>query len=296
MSDDADTFNVSYAIPPRDALGLADRWILSRLEAVQNEATRLVESWQLGEAGRQLYEFLWNEYCDWYIEASKVRLYEGAPAEAHATRQVLAYVLETSLRLLHPFMPFVTETIWQNLPGIGGHGRGLIIARWPARQGWTDPAADAGFGRVQEIVRAVRNVRSEYSVEPGRRIAAELSAGEHAGTLADAQPLLVSLARLDAGHMTIAADVPAPDKAVTLATGGVTVYLPLAGLVDLDAERLRLHKEIENLDRQIARSEGLLNNAGFVAKAPPEVIERERAKLGELQGRHGQLAERLASL
>ena len=287
---------MSYALPPVAALGLADRWILSRLETVQNEVARLIQSWQLGEAGRQLYEFLWNEYCDWYIEASKVRLYEGAPDAAQATRQVLAYVLETSLRLLHPFMPFVTETIWQNLPDMAGDDRALIIARWPARQGWADAAADADFGRVQDIVRAIRNVRSEYNVEPGRRIAAELSAGEQAATLQAAKPLLVSLARLDAEHMAIAPELPAPDKAVTLATGGVTVYLPLAGLVDLDAERLRLQKEIENLDKQMARSEGLLNNTGFVAKAPPEVIDRERAKHAELQGRRGQLAERLAGL
>ncbi len=133
-------------------------------------------------------------------------------------------------------------------------------------------------------------------MEPGRRIAAELSAGEQAATLQAAKPLLVSLARLDAEHMAIAPELPAPDKAVTLATGGVTVYLPLAGLVDLDAERLRLQKEIENLDKQMARSEGLLNNTGFVAKAPPEVIDRERAKHAELQGRRGQLAERLAGL
>ncbi len=132
------TYDMRYQLPDSSALSLADRWILSRLESVQNEVTRLNNSWQLGEAGRQLYEFLWNEYCDWYIEAAKVRLNDGTPAEAQATRQVLAFVLEQSLRLLHPFMPCVTETIWQNLPDLGGmdaHGpRALIVSRWPQNQ------------------------------------------------------------------------------------------------------------------------------------------------------------------
>ncbi len=225
-----------------------------------------------------------------------MRLYDGTPDEAQATRQVLAYVLETSLRLLHPFMPFVTETIWQNLPGLRTDTRALIISRWPARHGWTNTDADADFGRLQDIVRAIRNVRSEYNVEPGRRIAAEFSAGEYAERVRTGQSLLVSLARLDAARVTVARELPAPDKAVTLATGGIAVYLPLAGLVDLEAERGRLRKEIENLDKQMARAEGLLNNAGFVSKAPPDVIERERSKYAELQGRRGQLAERLADL
>jgi valyl-tRNA synthetase len=296
VANDADRFNASYQLPSRQELALADRWILSRLEQVQNEVTRLIDTWQFGEAGRQLYEFLWNEYCDWYIEAAKVRLYDGTPAEANATAQTLAFVLEQSLRLLHPYMPFVTETIWQNLPGIQSEGRALIISRWPSVAGFTDAEADAAFGRLQEIVRSIRNVRSEYNVEPGRRIPTSISAGEHAAAIQRELPLLASLARLANDQVTVAPDLPAPDKAVTVATSGVTVYIPLAGLVDLDAERLRLQKEIDNQTKQMSRSEGLLANQGFVAKAPPEVIERERAKLEELRIRRQQLIDRLADL
>jgi valyl-tRNA synthetase len=296
LSQDADRFNVSYQLPPRSELALADRWILSRLEAVQNEVTRLIDSWQFGEAGRQLYEFLWNEYCDWYIEAAKVRLYDGTPAQANATCQVLAYVLEHSLRLLHPYMPYVTETIWQNLPDLNANSRALIISRWPQDSGLADAQDDEAFGRLQEIVRSIRNVRSEYNVEPGRRIPALISAGEHQSLLQRELPLLASLARLASDQVTIAAELPAPDKAVTLATSGVTVFVPLAGLVDLDAERARLQKEIDNLTKQIERSEGLLANQGFVAKAPPDVIERERANSDELRTRRQQLSERLAEI
>ncbi len=296
LDDDPDSFNVSYRLPAADQLALADRWILSRLDSVTEEVTRLIESWQIGEAGRQLYEFLWNEYCDWYIEASKVRLYDGSDAEADATSHVLAYVLERSLRLLHPFMPYVTETIWQNLPGFDRDSRALIVSRWPQPVGNQQAQVDRDFERIQEVVRAIRNVRSEYNVEPARRIAAILSAGEHESTIRANQALLVSLARLDPKSLEIAGDVPAPEKAVTLAVGGITVYLPLAGMVDLDAERSRLQKEIDNLDKQLARTEGLLGNPGFVNKAPAEVIERERTKRDELQTRRDQLVERLAEL
>jgi valyl-tRNA synthetase len=296
LAHDADRFNISYQLPSASELALADRWILSRLQAVQNEVTRLIDTWQFGEAGRQLYEFLWNEYCDWYIEAAKVRLYDGTSAEANATRQVLAFVLEHSLRLLHPYMPYVTETIWQNLPGMNVDGRALIISRWPQDSGLADGEADEAIARLQEIVRAIRNVRSEYNVEPGKRIPALISAGDYVAQLSRQLPLLASLARLDSGQLTIANEFPAPEKAVTLATGGVTVYVPLAGLVDLDAERNRLQKEIDNLTKQMERSQGLLGNQAFVAKAKADVIERERAKYEELSGRRQQLAERLADL
>ncbi len=296
LAEDADRFNISYQLPAPDELSLPDRWILSRFQTVQNESTRLIETWQLGEAGRQLYEFLWNEYCDWYIEAAKVRLYEGTPAEAAATCQVLAYVLENSLRLLHPYMPYVTETIWQNLPDLQVDGRALIISRWPHANTLDDPQADEAFERIQEVVRAIRNVRSEYAVEPGRRIAASFSAGEHFNLIEGELPLLASLTRLDLTQVTIAPDLGPPDKSVTLATAGITIYLPLAGLVDLEAERIRLQKEIDNIVKQLNRIEGLLGNPGFVAKAPPEVIDREQAKQEELRTRHQQLLERLTTL
>ncbi len=296
LEQDDDEFNVSYRLPSRDQLSLADRWILSRLEFTQNEASRLIEGWQFGEAGRQLYEFLWNEYCDWYIEAAKVRLYDGTTEEAQTTRHVLAYVLEHSLRLLHPYMPFVTETIWQNLSGLGDDGRALIISRWPHMYGRNNPAAEEGFARIQDIVRGVRNVRSEYNVEPSRRIAAMFSAGDQTQSMNDNLALLANLARLDPQSVVIAASLPAPDKAVTLAYGAVTLYLPLAGMVDLDAERIRLQKEIENLQQQMRRTASLLSNPGFVNKAPAEVIERERTKHEELRVRASQLEERLAAL
>ncbi len=296
LAADSKPYDMRYQLPEPAQLSLADRWILSRLENIQNEVTRLINGWQLGEAGRQLYEFLWNEYCDWYIEAAKVRLNDGRPTEAQATRQVAAFVLEQSLRLLHPFMPCVTETIWQNLPSLGGDNRALIVSRWPQLTGHADAGADDAFGRIQEIVRTIRNARSEYNVEAARRIATQINAGDYAQVLQDNVALLTRLAQLDGNAVVIAPDLPAPEKAVTLVTSGVTIYLPLAGLVDLDAERKRLQKEIETIDKQAQRIEGLLGNPGFTNKAPADVIERERAKVSELQEKRGQLAERLSAL
>ncbi len=296
VAQDSDSFNASYALPAPELRSLADRWIMSRLQSTQDEVTRLIDNWQLGEAGRQLYDFLWSEYCDWYIEAAKTRLYGGSPAEAHATRQTLAFVLEHSMRLLHPFMPFVTEAIWQNLPELAGNGRALIVSRWPRLSGLVDERVEEDFSRLQDAVRAIRNARSEYDVEPAKRIAAQFSAGDQLALVEDNQSMLVSLARLDPAQTTWGAALPAPDKAITLATGGMTIYLPLAGMVDLQAERMRLEKEMAQLEEQIRRSSELLANPGFINKAPEQVIERERAKQTELGERKSQLAMRLSDL
>ncbi|MBW7885063.1 MAG: class I tRNA ligase family protein, partial [Caldilineaceae bacterium] len=277
-------------------LSLPDRWILSRLESVRRDVTRLIDAWQLGEAGRQLYEFLWNEYCDWYIEAAKVRLNEGSAGEAQATSQVLAYVLERSLRLLHPYMPFVTEAIWQNLPGLSGENRAIMVTRWPEDSGRHNAEAEVDFDRIQEIVRGMRNVRSEYDVPPGRRIAAHISAGDYETLVNTNLPVMSMLARLDPDTVQVAPELAAPGKVATLTAGGVTVYLPLAGLIDLGAERKRIQGELDNVAKQVARIEGLLENPGFVNKAPADVVERERSKLVELQERQGQLNLRLAEL
>ena len=296
LAPDADPFNVSYDLPAPELRSLEDRWILSRLQRTQDDVTRLVNNWQLGEAGRQLYEFLWSEYCDWYIEAAKPRLYGGSAEQAHATRQTLAFVLEHSMRLLHPFMPFVTEAIWQNLPGLAGDGRALIVSRWPHLQNLLDDSAEEAFNRLQEAVRAIRNARSEHDVEPARRISAHISAGENLALVESNLTLLTSLARLDPAHAVVEQELVAPGKAVTLAVSGMTIYLPLAGMVDLDAERARLEKEMDQLEQQIRRSRDLLANPGFADKAPAHVVERERTKQTELDDRLRQLASRLNDL
>jgi valyl-tRNA synthetase len=294
-------------------LQLPDHWILSRLNHLVESVNKLFDSYQYGEAGRQIYEFLWSEYCDWYIEACKVRLYDEA-ANKDTPRALLLHVLETALRLLHPFMPFVTEAIWQALPTLplspplagerkggaiplaegaeGGHS--LMLARWPeVNEAFLDDKAESQMALMIELVRGFRNLRAEYNVTPGKRIAAAIAAGDTAEWLDTQRAVLCSLAKLDADRLTIEAALEPPEQSATVVVGEMVGYLPLAALVDLDTERERLAKELDGIEGRIARSEELL--AGdFAHKAPEHIVQRERDKLAELQAEQARLKERLA--
>jgi valyl-tRNA synthetase len=271
----------------------SDRWILSRYHRLVGEVQRLVDGCQLGEAGRQIYDFLWGEYCDWYIEMSKVRLKSEDAVQADSARRVLVYVLEGCLRLLHPYMPFVTEAIWQYLPH---RGEALIVAPWPAA-GPLDDEAESRMSDLMELIRAIRNARSEYEVEPGRPIAAIIAAGANVAFLDDQRQVLVALARIDPARLQIEALLASkPEKALTLVVGGYECYLPLAALVDLDRERARLGAELERVRGDIGRSEKLLANPGFVGKAPGAVVQKERDKLVDNHEKATRLQERLSSL
>ena len=282
----------------------ADQWILTRLHEVTQTVNRLMDSYQFGEAGRQAYEFLWGDFADWYVEIAKVQLNEG-DTRAWTTLWVLRYVLDQALRLLHPYIPYVTEAVWQEMKrayeaadlGIapdGGWGAALILAEWPGG-GYHNPAGAADFERVRDLVRAIRAARSEYNVPAGRWIAALIPAGVKAPFLAEQRAILTSLARLDDAHLTITGSATAPDQAITLALGDITCYLPLAGLVDLDAETERLGKELADLAAQIERVSKLLDSP-FAQKAPAAVVQKERDKLAQLQASHTELTTRLGSL
>ena len=280
---------------------LAERWILSRLSATTADATRLMESFQYGEAGRQIYDFFWSEFCDWYLEISKIALYRGDATARAETRATLVRVLDESLRLLHPFIPFVTEETWGYLKAAeeqGSRGAGwpeaLIVAPWP-QVGARNLTAEADMGLVMDLVRAIRNARAEYDVKPGAQIAASIAAGSREALLNGQAEVLCALARLDPARLTIAAQLDAPVQALTLVVGSVTAYLPLADLVDLAAERAKLNKELAEAEAQIDRSRSLLDGP-FAQRAPANVVQREREKLSELATRTERLRERLAEL
>jgi valyl-tRNA synthetase len=290
-------------------LQLPDRWVLSRLNRLVQSVTHLFDTYQYGEAGRQINDFLWSEYCDWYIEVCKVRLYDQA-ADKDTPRAVLLHVLEISLRLLHPFMPFVTEALWQALPtplpgreGADrfrsvGEGESLMLARWPEIDGvLLDDVTEAQMGLMMDLVRGFRNLRAEYDVTPGKRIPAAIATGTAAAAewLGAQRAVLCSLAKLDADQLTIQPTIPPPAQSATVVVGDLVGYLPLAALVNLDTERERLAKELTDVEGRIARSQGLL--AGdFAQKAPEHVVQRERDKLSDLQTEQAKLQERLAAL
>jgi len=276
-------------------LELPDRWILSRLNHTIEGVTRLFEGHQYGEAGRRINDFLWGEYCDWYIEATKVRLYdEGADKEA--PRAVLLYVLERALRLLHPFMPYLTETLWRALPAAVKEGQALIVARWPgAEPALLDEEAERQMGLMMDLIRGIRNLRAEYDVTPGKRIPAIIAGDEATDVLKSERATLSSLAKLDAEELTIQPAVEPPGQAATVVVGDVVGYLPLAGMVDLAAERARLTDDLADVEARIQRSEELLAGE-FAQKAPPHIVQRERDKLADLQASREQLRERLERL
>jgi len=277
----------------RAALSLPDRWILSRHDWLIGEVNRLIEQYQFGEAGRRLHEFLWGEFCDWYIEMAKVPLYGEDRAAALRTQSVLVYVLERTLRLLHPFMPFVSEEIWQHLPH---EGEALIIAPWPEPDP-IDEAAEMEMGPIMEMVRAIRNARAEYEVEPSKPIAAIVVAGEKRDLVAAQAAVLTRLARVDAAKLRIEEKLAEkPAKALALVVSDYEVFLPLAELVDMARERARLAAELKDMQKEIAGAEKLLSNQDFVSKAPAEVVNKERTKLGDYRQRYSKLEERLRSL
>jgi len=254
-----------------------------------------MEDHQYGEAGRRVRDFIWDEFCDWYIEATKVRLYDES-ADKNAPRVVLLTVLETAMRLLHPFMPFVTEAIWQALPQGCKQGEALIIAPWPvADAALLDDDAEAQMVLVMDLVRGIRNVRAEYNVEIGKRVAATVAAGAAASMLAACRPMLVSLARLDEAILDIVDASEPLAQSASVVVGDVVVYLPLAGLVDLDAERARLQKALDNLEKRVAGSQGRLAGP-FAEKAPAHIVEAERQRLAEMEAELAQVREHIRQL
>jgi valyl-tRNA synthetase len=308
-------------------LSLADRWILSRYNRLTADVDRFMRSYNFGEAGRQLQEFLWSEFADWYVEIAKVqlegpstlRLGSGEPssgqAEAQArTRAVLYEVLEGSLRLLHPFMPFVTEEAWQYLTGedrrkmvddsqvapspIVERPSSIMIAQYPiADESLLDEGAERDLGLARELISGIRNIRNEYKVEPARWVAATLVGGGRTAMLNDQRALLVRLARVADDQLEIVERLEQkPAQAAALVVEDVEAYLPLAGLIDLEAERARLGRELEQAEAEVSRRKARLGNAGFVDKAPANVVQRERDGLAAAVATAERLRERLAEL
>jgi valyl-tRNA synthetase len=273
---------------------LADSWIWARLQSLVREVDRLFQSHQYGEAGRQIYDFFWSEFADWYVEAAKLQLGRGA-GQALQTAETLARLLDISLRLLHPFTPFVTEELWGHLRrGLSASPlawlaadwpEALIIAPWPEPrpgQGW-EAAKLADFALIQELVRSIRNLRAENNVKANKRIPATLVAGAHTALLLEQAGLIASLAQLEAGNLVILPALASRlQDCIVGVVADVEVYLPLAGLVDLAEERTRLEKELEQTLSQIQRLEGLLGS-DFARKAPAAVVAKERDRLDGLK-------------
>ncbi len=288
---------------------LADSWIWAKMNEVISSVERLFGNYLFGEAGRQIYDFLWGDFADWYLEIAKLQLSEGGD-RAFYTAYTLTRVFDNCLRLLHPYTPFVTEELWQHLkdaakehslelnPKHGEWEDALIIARWPEAmplEGWeTDKIAK--FEQVQEVVRAIRNIRAEKKIQSGKKIPAIIVAGDFFNTIQPQTTSIARLANLDVENVKIIETLPEPPQdAISTVTAGIAIYLPLMGMVDTAAEKERLQKELKRATSHIERLEKLLSSP-FTQKAPAQVVANEREKLASFQETAAKLHEQLEAL
>ncbi|MEE2884605.1 MAG: valine--tRNA ligase [Chloroflexota bacterium] len=260
-----------------------DRWILSRLNAVVSQVNRHMKEYQFGEAQRVLYEFMWNEYCDWYIELAKIRM-KSAPEGVSSPVPILVYVLERMLRLLHPFMPFITEEIWgklvSNIPAEPACPEALIIAQYPTViDDMRDNQAETEIGLVIDIVRSVRNLRAEFKIEPKQKLKVMIDSASMPTVISDESVTIKSQAGIDTLDFRSDQSVSSRGDEVSIALQGVTLTVSLGGVVDIDNERSRLESELDEIKRNIARLEKRLRDEDFLAKAPTDVVDRERDRL-----------------
>ena len=274
---------------------LADKWILSRLQHTAKDVTEMLEKFELGEAGRMIYDFIWGEVCDWYIELAKPRLYNKENAEERATAQhVLAKVLTSAMQLLHPYMPFITEEIYQCLPH---EAESIMVSKWPeADPALIDDEAERVMGAIMESIKAIRNMRAEVNVPPGKKVPAIMLVAADLKDGVEANANYVHLMGAISDLSVLSEDAAKPENAMAGVVSSIEVYLPLAGLIDVEKETQRLNKELATIDKELSRVEGKLGNAGFLAKAPEAVIAKEKAKAEELNGKKAAINERLTYL
>ncbi|ANY70384.1 valine--tRNA ligase [Paenibacillus sp. BIHB 4019] len=275
-------------------LGTADRWILHRLNETVREVTRLMDNYEFGETGRQLYNFIWDDLCDWYIEFAKLNLYGSDEEAKQATKSVLAYVLDRTQRLIHPFMPYISEEIWQHLPH---EGETITLAAWPEYDAALEaPEAVKEMELLMDIIRSVRNVRAEVNVPMSKKIELMIKPTSEAEAIILARNdefvrRFCGTSKLEAGLA-----LAAPDKAMSSIVTGAELYFPLAGLIDISQEIARLEKELATLNGEVTRIEKKLGNEGFVAKAPAKVIEEERSKMKDYADKRDKVQARIADL
>jgi valyl-tRNA synthetase len=272
-------------------LSVADRWIVSLLQRAEAEVARGFDEYRFDYAANAIYKFVWDEYCDWYVEMAKVQLLHASEAQQRGTRRTLVRVLEAVLRLAHPITPFITEELWQRLsPLAGKSGESVMLSPWPQpQQEKIDPAAEADVAAIKELVSACRNLRGEMGISPAQRIPL-LATGDRA-LLERAFPYMAALARLS--ETSVVESLPQADAPVAIA-GEARLMLRIE--IDLAAERERLNKEIARLETEVAKAEAKLANASFVARAPPAVVAQERERMASFTATLEKLRPQLGKL
>lgn len=275
-------------------LSVADKWILSRLNHTIERVTTLSDKYEFGEVGRELYNFIWDDFCSWYIEMAKLPLYGEDEAAKKTTRSVLAYVLDQTMRLLHPFMPFVTEEIWQHLPH---EGESITVAAWPAVRPEFDFEAEAGDMKLlMDIIRSVRNIRAEVNTPMSKQVPLYISAKDEA-TAAVLETNKAYIEKFcNPETLEIGVGIEAPGQTMSAVVSGAELFLPLAGLINVEEEVARLQKELEKWAKEVKLVTGKLSNEKFVSKAPEALVNAEREKLADYEEKYATVEKRLAEL
>ena len=268
-----------------------DKWILTKLQGLIKEVTINLNKYEIGLAAGKIYDFVWSDFCDWYIETEKPLLYgDNEKLKIHAL-SMLSYVLETVLKLLHPFVPFVTEEIFQILHP----DKALIVEEWPKYNKRLTYYAEAkAFEGVMNLIKAVRNIRAEMNVAPSKRVTLLIKDNEHRPFFEKTAMFIEKLA--GASHVEFVKEKPTDVKVSTAVSDSVEVYIPLGELVDTEKEIARLTKELENTEKEILRAEGMLGNQKFVANAPKALVEKERDKLEKYRQKRDKLSEQIENL
>ncbi len=273
---------------------VADKWILTRLNETIERVTSLAERYEFGEVGRELYNFIWDDFCSWYIEMAKLPLYGVDEAAKKTTRSILAYVLDQTMRLLHPFMPFITEEIWQHLPH---KGESITVAAWPTVRADLHFAEEAdNMKLLMDIIRSVRNIRAEVNTPMSKKVPLFISA-KGAATVTVLEANKAYLEKFcNPESLTIGEGLEAPGQSMTAVVTGAELFLPLVGLINLEEEIARLEKELEKWAKEVKLVTGKLSNEKFVSKAPEALVNAEREKLADYESKHAVVLKRLEEL
>jgi valyl-tRNA synthetase len=289
-------------VPNSDILvkesSLADRWIVSRLNTITRDVQGALTEYRFNDAASALYQFIWHEYCDWYVELSKPALKSEEPGRKKAAQTTLVMALERALRLLHPIMPFITEEIWQKLPGETRGGKeSIMIASFPQSDDrYIDQAIEESMRLPMDTILSIRNIRGEMNISPRERVRADIRAenGDVLRTLEQTVGYVTSLAGLS--HLALALDTPKPQGSATGTIRGAEIYVTSEQIIDRDAERDRLRKEIAKTSKDIELFSKKLSNKSFVEKAPKAVVEKDTARLEELNAIREKLEQGLKML
>jgi valyl-tRNA synthetase len=282
----------NYALPAKEKLEIADKWVLSKLNNLISEVTENMESYELGVAIQKIYDFIWDIYCDWYIEMTKARLFADDADRKHTATSVLVYVLDQILRLLHPYMPFITEEIWQSIPH---EGDALIVADWPLYcQELNFKAEENAMESVMAAIRAIRNRRTEMNVPPSKKAALHIFTSKPQ-IFKEGEGFLQRLAYADEVKL-LDAEPSNLDGMVTITTSDAKLFIPMGQLVDVQKEIERISKELESAKKFLASLEGKLSNEKFISRAPEAVVAAEREKAAKTKDLIAQLSDSLNAI